>query len=74
MESAKGPLLPPPFFNTYMDELFEDIIKSGLRCRIDDFIYSILGYAEDLTVISPTCEGLQKMINMVEKYCKEKGF
>ena len=56
-----------------MDELFEDIIKSGLGCRIDDFIYSILGYADDLTLISPTCEGLQKMINMVEKYCKEKG-
>ena len=65
---------PTPSFLQYIyGELFEDIIKSGLGCRIDDFIYSILGYADDLTLISPTCEGLQKMIKMVEKYCKDKG-
>jgi hypothetical protein len=56
-----------------MDELFDKIITSGLGCRIDQYNYSILGYADDLTLISPSCEGLQKMITMVEQYCTVKG-
>ena len=69
----QGATASPVFFNSYMDELFDDILQAGLGCRIDDSVYSILGYADDLTLISPTCEGLQTMINMVEKYCSDKG-
>lgn len=69
----QGATASPVFFNTYMDELFGDILNSGLGCRINDSVYSILGYADDLTLISPTCEGLQAMIKMVEDYCTDKG-
>ena len=36
-------------------------------------LYMKCSDADDLTLISPTCEGLQKMINMVEKYRQDKG-
>ena len=69
----QGAVASPLFFNVYMDQLFDNILNSGLGCRIGNFSYSILGYADDLTLLSPTVEGLQKMIMMVEKYCTDNG-
>ena len=69
----QGAVASPKFFNVYMDELFCNILESGLGCKIDSYSYSILGYADDLTLISPSLEGLQKMISMVEDYCTKNG-
>ena len=69
----QGAVASPLFFNIYMDKLFDDILQSGLGCHIGNYSYSILGYADDLTLLSPSVEGLQKMISMVEMYCTEHG-
>ena len=63
----------PIFFNVLLDDLFEKIVNSGIGCWIDNYAYSILGYADDLTLVSPTCEALQQLISMVEEYCSHMG-
>ena len=63
----------PVFFNVFLDKLFEEIVDSGIGCWIDNYAYSILGYADDLTLVSPTCEALQQLIKMVEEYCSHGG-
>ena len=63
----------PIYFNLYMDELYDIIIKSGLGCKIDDYAYSVLGYADDVTLVSPSVDGLQEMIHIVEDFCNNNG-
>ena len=69
----QGATASPPFFNVYMDELYDKVETSGLGCVIDDFAYSIVSYADDLTLISPSCVGLQMMIDIVSSYCDKVG-
>ena len=69
----QGAVASPPFFNVFLDKLFEQIVNSGIGCWIDNYAFSILGYADDLTLICPTCEGLQQLINLVEDYCIKGG-
>ena len=69
----QGAVASPLFFNLYMDELFEIIKNSHLGCKIDNYNYGILGYADDLSLLCPSREGLQLMVNKVRDYCDNYG-
>ena len=69
----QGAIASPAFFNLYMDELYNILKASNLGCTIDSFYYGILGYADDCSLISPTRQGLQCMVDIVKKYCDEYG-
>ena len=69
----QGAVISPVLFNIYMDDLFQILRKSGVGCEVDNFYYGLIGYADDFALLSPTREGLQKMIQSVASYCTEHG-
>ena len=69
----QGAVASPPFFNIYLDELFNILLNSQLGCEIDSFYYGILGYADDCSLLCPSREGLQAMIDIVREYCDKHG-
>ena len=69
----QGAVASPLFFNVYLDELFKLINNANLGCKINKYSYSILGYADDLSLLSLSREGLQQMVNLVRDYCDDHG-
>ena len=57
-----GGVLLPVLLGTYTDELINRLQKSGVGCRIGKQFYGGFGYADDIHVLCPTINGLQKMI------------
>ena len=64
----QGAVASPLYFNAYLDDLFLQMKHSGLGCHIDGYFYGLLGYADDCALLSPTREGLQRMLDICEKY------
>ena len=69
----QGAVASPSFFSIYIDGLFSELKESGSGCQIDSSYFGVIGYADDLALLSPTCAGLQKMINITEEYCTFHG-
>ena len=45
----QGAILSPILFSIYMDELFEQLEKSGVGCHMGNHYTGCIGYADDLT-------------------------
>ena len=54
----------------YIDGLILLLRKSGLGCRINTFYYGVLGYADDLLLMSSSRSGLQAMVTICEEFAK----
>ena len=52
----QGGVLSPILFTVYIDELLLKLRSSGFGCYIDDTFVGALGYADDVTLMSPSCE------------------
>ena len=63
----QGGILSPYLFNIYTDELSEKLDLSGVGCR---YLGSVnhLCYADDMVLLSPTPQGLQKMLDICTDY------
>ena len=44
---------------------------SGLGCTIKNNYYGAIAYADDIVLLSPNRDGLQKMFNISQKYFEE---
>ena len=51
--------------------LFTRLKSSGLGCNIGDNYFDALGYADDLTRLSPSVNALTKMITICEIFANE---
>lgn len=67
----QGAVLSPILFCLYIDVLINRLVSSGIGCHITDMYYGVLGYADDLVLLSPSRDGLQKMLTICENYGKE---
>ena len=54
-------MLSPLLFTVYFDELITRLKSSGLGCNI-----GALGYADDLSLLSPRVNALTKIIKQLE--------
>ena len=59
-------------FSVYMDGLMIQLRRSNLGCSIDRFYFGVLGYADDLLLLSASRSGLQAMVSMCEEFSSEK--
>ena len=66
----QGAVSSPLFFSIYIDGLITLLRKSGFGCRIDKFFLGVLGYADDLLLLSASRSGLQAMVTICEKFAK----
>lgn len=67
----QGGILSPQLFNVFMNELSVELSKSGYGCKVITAIVNHFLYADDLTLLSPSVKGLQKLIDICSKYAKK---
>ena len=69
----QGAVLSPTLFNLYIDSLFERLRESGCGCWIDDLFYGAWGYADDIALLAPSREALQRMVNICQSFFMDHG-
>ncbi len=67
----QGGVLSPILFIVYFDELIELLRRSHLGCHIGTHYVGALGYADDLTLISPSLRALNKMLFICQSFATE---
>ena len=64
----QGGILSSFLFNLYINDLIEECIALNIGALIDSSNTSIIGYADDLTLISPNDEQLQILLDKCTEY------
>ena len=67
----QGGVLSSILFNVYMDELIHKLEMNDVGCRIGCQFTGAFCYDDDLTLLSPTIRGLQKMLNVCDDFPNE---
>ena len=66
----QGAVLSAILFCVYIDNLFTELRRKRSGCWIDGHFCGMLGYADDIMLISPTVDGLQEMIDTSSNFMK----
>ena len=66
----QGGILSPIFYCLYIDDLVDILSALGVGCHLRDLFLSILLYADDMALLSPSLKGLQRLLSATEEYCK----
>ena len=69
--AKQGDTLSPMLFNVYMDKLIIKLNRSGIRGDIGCHLFNHLCYADDLSSISLSSAGMQKLLDMCSSYAIE---
>ncbi len=67
----QGGVLSPRLFSIYMDELILKISQARLGIRVGRLSLDIIGYADDVLIISNIKKNIQTMLNIVDDYSNE---
>ena len=67
----QGAVLSAVFYCIYTNGLLEELRRKKIGCCIGQNYVGVVGYADDLFLMSPTLDGLQKMLNVCDKFAKE---
>ena len=67
----QGGVLSPLLFIIYFDEMISRLKNSGIGCTISGKFIGALCYADDLTLLSPSINGLSSMIRTCEAFANE---
>ena len=65
--------MSPVLFCVYLDSLFGDLRAAGIGCHVGGYFLGAFGYADDVTLLAPTRQGLQLMLNICEKYALDRS-
>ena len=66
----QGAVLSAVLYCVYTNGLFEELRRLNLGCCIGQNYVGIIGYADDLFLMCPTLDGLQKMLKVCESYAE----
>lgn len=66
----QGDNLAPTLFTLFIDDLVPEINSLGLGIDIGNECLSYLLYADDIVLLSDSCEGLQTQINRLSEWSK----
>ena len=67
----QGGILSPCFFTVYIDELLTRLKNAGVGCYINRVFLGSIMFADDLALIAPTQNAMQKLICICESFCRE---
>jgi hypothetical protein len=62
----QGGVLSPQFFAIYIDDIVDVVNRQGIGCFMHHVCVSIILYADDILLLSPSVTGLQKLLLVVE--------
>ena len=55
----QGGVLSARFWAVYMDDLINELRKSGVGCRISDYFIASILYADDVCLLAPSRKAIQ---------------
>ncbi len=61
----QGSVISPLLFNFYINEVLEKINNLNMGCKLGIRMHNAQGYADDLTLLSPSASGLQNLLNFL---------
>ena len=64
----QGAILSPSLFCVYLDTLLAKLRESGVGCHLGGSYFGAFGYADDVTLLAPTRQGLQVMLDICEEF------
>ena len=67
----QGAVLSPILFCIYIDSLFSKLRRNRTGCWLNDMYAGIMGYADDIWLLSPTQDGLQEMVHICSEYSEK---
>jgi hypothetical protein len=67
----QGGVLSPALFAVYIDGLLAELENSGVGCCVGNQYTGALAYADDITLLCPTLNGMQKMLDICETYAND---
>lgn len=66
----QGAILSAILYCVYTNGIFQKLRKRKIGCFVGGTFRAILGYADDLFLMSPTLDGLQEMLKVCETYAE----
>lgn len=67
----QGCIMSATLFKIYINDLVKDINNLNLGCTFEDNNLSMLMFADDIVLVSPSEDHLQQMLNCVANWCKK---
>ena len=67
----QGGILSPYLFNSYINELCYKLSSCNAGCKSNGEMINNIAYADDMSLLSPSPKGLQKLIDICEEYGKK---
>ena len=67
----QGGVLSPRLFAVYIDDLMKRLRKKGFGCHIINIFVAAILFADDLCLMAPSRNAMQKMLNICQEYCAE---
>ena len=67
----QGAILSAILYCVYTNGLFQELRRMKIGCHIGTNYVGVVGYADDLFLMSPTLDGLQDMLIVCEKYAEK---
>ncbi len=61
----------PTAFCVLINDLIKELKESKIGVKIGDLVISVLAYADDIVLLADTPENLQKLIDIVQCWCKK---
>ena len=62
----QGAVLSPILFSLYVNDLIEVLRASGLGCHVGNMYFGIVAYADDILLLAPRRDVLQRMVDISE--------
>ena len=69
--TRQGSVLSPLLFSIYLDDLLGELRRLQLGCHIGGWWFGASAYADDLILLAPNREVLQRMVTTCEQYGEE---
>ena len=66
----QGAILSAVLYCVYTNGLFSKLRRLKIGCYMDNTYVGVLGYADDLFLLSPSIDGLQEMLKVCEEYAR----
>ena len=63
--------MSPFLFAIYVDDLIDKLRQSGYGLHIGSLFVGCILYADDIVLMSSSCYGLQKLVNICTEYANE---
>ena len=63
--TRQGGILSPLIFNFYIDDVLRELNSIDIGCSLHSYNVTMLAYADDLILLSPSANGLQFLIDKV---------